>query len=357
MQENAARLREAIEAKLLFKNISGYDHNYVCPFCTEQGADHTLHVAYDKGEHGVAICHGCWYKCGNLKNLVRDIYGFIPKSLDRFLRRPQLVLDIEKFLADNGAAKQRVSLPAGCKKLPSRPTDTMSRVMLAYLKSRGFTYDDIDEYEISYVPFPEEDQSLIANYIIFPFRAHGRVVYWQGRRCMGSASNKSYNPPKTGKRNLLFGYEQAVGKSTLFLCEGPLDAISWGPGGLALTSKVLQPEQVRVLSLMECKRLIVCLDPEEAKRTKELAVELQRHVPYKVGYLILKHGDPADNKGRIHRLARRDTKWVGKGWLPKTVRGVLDEPVPRKPKYRKTPYKFEDRVVEYLGDDFNRLLK
>lgn len=295
------RIRNILETRLVFKKQDGRDTNYGCPFC---GDDHTLHVNYNKGEFGMARCHSCWYGTRSLIHLIRDVFGYVPKSMRSMTERSPLVFDIEKLF---GAAKtQRVELPKDFVRLTERPTCSTTRLFHAYLKARGFSYDDVDVFGIGYAP-------SLRGFLIFPFWQNGRVVYWQGRRVFGPAEAKNHNPPCTGKRSFLYGYEQAVGQETGFICEGPLDGIAWGPGGLPLTSKDLHPEQLNAIRLLGFEKLIVCLDSTEHEKTKRYAYRLNREVSARVGYLLLPDGDPADNKTRIKLMAARSTVWLKKG--------------------------------------------
>jgi len=296
------RLREILETKLQYKGKEGRDTNYDCPFCAESG--HTLHVNYNKGESGMARCHTCWYGTRSLVNLVRDLFGYIPKSVRSLTERSPLAFDIDKLFQAN--AVQRVDLPEDFAKLPERPTCTATRLFLKYLRLRGFDYGDIDLFGIGFAP-------SLKGFIIFPFWQNGRVVYWQGRRVFGAAEAKNHNPPSTGKKSYLFGYEQAVGQSDGFVCEGPLDAIAWGAGGLALTSKDLHKSQVAAIRLLGCERLIVCLDSTEHEKTRKYAYSLSREVSSRVGFLELPDGDPADNRKRLKAMAATMTVWLKKG--------------------------------------------
>lgn len=296
------RIREILETRLQYKGTAGRDTNYDCPFCAESG--HTLHVNYHKGEHGMARCHTCWYGTRSLLHLVRDLFGYIPKSLRSLAGHSPLVFDIDKLFKSSAA--QPVPLPDDFSKLPERPTDNVTRIMLKYLQLRGFTYNDIDVFGIGYAP-------SLRGFLIFPFWQGGRVVYWQGRRVFGNSEAKNHNPPSTGKKSYLFGYQQAVGQKTGFICEGPLDGIAWGPGGLPLTSKDLHPQQVNALRLLGFDDLIVCLDSTEHDKTRQYAYRLNRELSCRVGYLLLPSGDPADNKKRLRLMAAKNTVWLKRG--------------------------------------------
>lgn len=352
-----AVLREALEKKLgspLGQN--GQDVDYPCPFCEKLSQTHKLHVNYDKGENGVAICHGpCGYKTGDLTRLIRDLFGGLPKNLNRLIARARLLMDVEQILnkRDDKQVVQEIELPESFMRIPYRGTG-IAKTLRRYLDSRGFNYDDIDKYGLGY--FADEREKAYG-YVIFPYYMGGKCVYWQGR-CVEPLTHhwpkfrwrdgppKNYNPPGTGKKSLLYGYDQALGQKTGFAVEGPLDAIAWGPGGLGLTSKHLHEDQIRAISLLDFDRIIVCLDgpkadgsddtwndwlPVDPKRPKGkkmrrpllYAYTLRRRTNAEIGVLRLPRDDPAEyGHDRIHAKADRHTKWLPRDLLS-TMKAIL----------------------------------
>lgn len=317
MSDSGIRLavQQALESRLTFLEQDGKDFNYTCPFCAKNGEQHTLHINYEKGDAGAAICHTCHYKTRDLLRLIRDLFGAVPRRFDVMVRSAEFMRSIEEILAetdDDGKQDDPVPLPESFKRLPYKGRG-IAHFIRRYLEKRGVTYDDIDTYGIGYL---DDENHPAFGYAIFPFWMRGRCVYWQGRRALGQGP-KSYNPPSTGRKSFLFGYDQAVTKGTLFVAEGPLDAIAWGRGGLGLMGTVIQPQQIRAIALLEPRRTVVCLDgpkPDGSEdaytETRQIARDLRRALPGKVGYLLLKRGDPNSNRDRLRRLYRRDTVWL-----------------------------------------------
>lgn len=333
MTDSGTRLaiQTALETRLTFIERKGRDFNYECPFCAKRGQRHTLHVRYEtrKSATGVAICHSCEYKTRDLLWLIRDLFGAVPRRFDVLIRAATFAQDVEDILRSADEEQDKpVPLPESFRRIPYKGTG-VPFLLRRYLEKRGFTYDDIDQFGIGYL---EDEDHPAYGYVIFPFYMRGECVYWQGRRVLGHGP-KSYNPENTGKKCFLYGYDQAESRGTLFVAEGPLDAIAWGRGGLGLTGKVIQPQQVRAIALMRPKRVIVCLDGPKADgsedayaETKKIAWTLRRALPCRVGYLLLEEGDPADNRGLLRRFASRMTVWLkgGDSDIADRVRGLLE---------------------------------
>lgn len=311
-------IRDLLDSKFQRDGESGHDVNYLCPFCQ---ASH-LHVNYDKGGWGVALCHGCDYRTRDLRRLVRDAFGYMPKNIQRLLDRSVLAIDVEKLLKEEvEAADEPVPLPDSFRRIPYRKQRGPGSLIRSYIiNRRGFTYDDIDRFGVGYIEDPEHEAY---GYAIFPFWVNGRCVYWQGRRVFGHGP-KSYNPPSSTKKSLLYGYDQAVSRKLGFIAEGPFDVWAWGAGGLGLTGVTLHPAQLRALCLMRFEKIIVCLDADAWGRTSthkgakyplpiKVAMQLYGHVSSEVGVLRLKSSekDPAQIKGRLKSVAKKRTKWWG----------------------------------------------
>lgn len=328
MQHTLLAIRQAIDAKLTLLSQHGFDYDYQCPFCARRGRSGTLHVRYEteKSTTGVAICHNCEWQTVDLLRLIRDIYGAVPRHFDVLIRSAAFMQDVERILESKPEQTDVVTLPETFRRIPYKGSG-MGRMLRRYLYKRGCTYDDIDRYNLGYLT----DRAHRAyGYVIFPFYMGGKCVYWQGRRVF-SRGPKSFNPPSTLNRAYLFGYDQTDEESTVFVVEGPLDAIAWGPGGLSLSRKTIRPEQVRALSILQPKRAIVCMDGPKADgsddaydETKGIARLLSKRLSCPTGYLLLRRGDPWDNRRRLRRLARKETVWLShKGDIVAEVKGLI----------------------------------
>lgn len=328
------KIEQLIDRKLTRLGRSGRDVNYECPWCAKKGEVHKLHVDYGKQK---GVCHGCGFGFQSFEWFLRSIYNGLPSKIARWLNRPDLSVDVRKMLtaatADDGAMHP-VAMPESFVPLSEHPRDALGKAMLRYVtRTRGYTYNDAARWGAGYV-VDRRDKAY--GYLVLPYFVGGRIVYWQGRKVCPPPENwrgdrwtkdgppKNWNPPGSFKKAILYGFDQAVGQRTLFLCEGPFDAWAWGAGGLALTSKVIHEPQLRALSLVGASRVIVCMDADARSATAEIYDQLRYCMGgIRVGRLYLQRGDPDDNRERLRQIARKQTVWTRRLDTVGKVREIL----------------------------------
>lgn len=305
IDEHAKAYRQAAETRLTPRGRSGNDHNYACPFCERDGSSGELHVHWTKRGRGAAICHQCHYHAGSVQWLVRDLFGgHLPLSV-KWLPTPSDVLKAVKNMLTASAGKageDGAPLPESFRRLRRVERNPVARLILNYLRGRGVSQEDIERYGLGWV---DDAESPAFGYAIFPFNVGGRCVYWQGRRVAGTGP-KSYNPPSTYKESLLYGYDEAVGCDTVFVCEGPMDALAWGPGGLALTGKYILRGKVRAIAGLSPKRIIVCGDPDAVQEWRSIYSTLASGTSARVAWMgLVGDDDPAKvGRRRLHAIAK-----------------------------------------------------
>lgn len=328
------KIKQVIDKKLTFLGYSGADTNYECPWCAKKGATHKLHIDFAKAK---GVCHGCGYGFQSFDWFLQALFGGIPSKISRWLNRPDLSIDVRKLLTDTRVEDDGihpVALPESFVPLPQRPRDSIGKAMLRYVtKTRGYSYGDAEQWGAGYVV---DRRERCYGYLVLPYYVGGRVAYWQGRRVCPDPSHwrgerwakdgppKNWNPPGSFKKSILYGFDQAVGQKTLFLCEGPFDAWAWGRGGLALTSKVIHPPQARALTMLGATRLIVCMDADAVSDTNDIYEQLRDCITgMRIGRLVLRKGDPDDNRLRLHELADRGTLWSKRLDTVGRIRSIL----------------------------------
>lgn len=327
------KIEQLIDRKLVRLGRSGRDVNYECPWCAKKGEVHKLHVDYGKQK---GVCHGCGFGFQSFEWFLRALFNGLPSKIARWLNRPDLSVDVRKMLTSttDSDTLHPVSLPESFVPLPKNPRDAIGRSMLRYVtNTRGYTYADAERWGAGYV-VDANDKAY--GYLILPYFVGGRVVYWQGRKVCPPARNwrgerwaddgppKNWNPPGSFKKAILYGFDQAIGQGTVFLCEGPFDAWAWGTGGLALTSKVIHEPQMRALALLGASRVIVCMDADARSETISIYDQLRECLGgIRVGMLTLREGDPDDNRRRLRLIARKRTVWNRRLDTPGKVREIL----------------------------------
>lgn len=313
------------------KQVRGREHDYACPACIRDNRSHigTLHVNYHKG---MCLCHSCGYAARSLTVALRDLVGHVPRGVA--LPSGTSIVDAVRKTMDEEVVSVRkkdhkpTGLPDGFRRLySSRIVDDEEAMARKYVHGRGVDEKTIEKFGLGYV----RGNARLRNFVVFPFWMGGECVYWQGRRCfdMGRLAAKSFNPPATTREKFLFGLDQAVESDTVFLCEGPFDAVAFGVGGIALTSKVLHAAQVALLASLTPKRLVVCLDADEHGRSQEYASILSRVMSgVRVGYLLLKSGDPSDHGPKLKHLVESSTLWMDGDGYTSHVASILGRTKP-----------------------------
>jgi len=331
---NRIRLQEFLEAKLgVPDSVTGADVNYICPFCLEDGSHHHLHVNYDKGEMGVAICHSCSYKAGSLVSLLRELHGgVLPRSIEKAAARQKLsglaTKVRELFNGEiTGPVIQPLGLPKGFRRLPYKDDGAEGGKILRYLiRERGYTTKVIDQFGLGYV---KKKSSEAYGCLIFPFLMNSQCMYWQGRRVFGSGP-KYHNPSSTAKKHVIFGYDQGAQEKRKFIGEGCFDGMAWGPGGLSTTGIFLQPQQIRAIALQDPEEVVFGFDGSKWDKSKErmtedatdkawaAAKEFKKQVRNcRVGVCKMPGGDPDENKHKLKNLVECHTRWMNSGFKSK----------------------------------------
>jgi hypothetical protein len=249
------------------ESIGGYDHNFDCPLCHSSH----LHVNFVKG---VAICHGCNAKYRNLKNLLRDLGLSFKFAGPKGSKAIQAVFDMfkkQRSVADDGPLE--LELPKEFRRLFAGARDAVARSMFRYLKSRGVTESQIEEYAIGYCSSGRYDGC-----ILFPVYVNGLRLFFTTRRVFGPGP-KTFNPDVgESKRYVLMGYDRCVERESrrVYIVEGPFDLLALelaGLDGVAVMGSTITKEQSALLSKLDAE-LVVCFDPDAWDKTKRYATFL-----------------------------------------------------------------------------------
>lgn len=169
-----------------------------------------------------------------------------------------------------------------------------------YLASRGVTAAMVQEAGLAF-----GRTGKLANYVVFPVRMDGRVVYWQGRATWDpplgltreqrkawvddTKYRKTMNPTArtpedTTAQEVLLGYDAARSHRHVVVVEGPFDQIKIGPHGVAMLGKAVSPQKVALLQRLRVDRYTIYLDrgAEEMQWAEHLAAQLYSHAPVHV---------------------------------------------------------------------------
>jgi len=169
-------------------------------------------------------------------------------------------------------------------------------------KTRGYLEDDIEKMELGFIPsqvalrehlkkdFTEEEISslglnnLIGNThkLVIPFREKGRLLSFSFRLIEADSSLPKYmNMTGFPKNNHLFNFPEGTIEKDLILVEGELDALIATlkniPSVAALKgSTKLSSDQLELIKKANPKRVILCLDGDEAgkKATQDITDQI-----------------------------------------------------------------------------------
>jgi hypothetical protein len=113
----------------------------------------------------------------------------------------------------------KYELPRGCFKL--RPRGKRSRRFIRYLERRGFPPESVERYSL----YGCDDAYPFSDRLIIPLFDHRRMIGCTGRSVVGSKL-RYYTDPAEATNARLFNTQNASGGGTLFITEGPLDAMT-----------------------------------------------------------------------------------------------------------------------------------
>ena len=163
------------------------------------------------------------------------------------------------------------------KRYPNHPA-------LKYLAERGFNPGELGQrYQISYCR--ESKYSLARNRIVVPFFMDGMMVGWQ---CRLIGNWRKGDPPKYWtmpgmlRRQIAYGFDEAVKHRTVGIVEGPFDKLRFGPQAMALLGKTMSAELLESLKkrLPKQSTVVVVLDPDQA------AAEREKGRPHHIDVLV-----------------------------------------------------------------------
>lgn len=258
------------------KRLGGYDYRHgwmripTCPYC---GREHKLGV-------NLSMYRTNCFRCNahpSPAQLIMDIEGFTEyHELINFLNNGQFdELQFKEEKIELSDAKP-VYLPDGFK-LINQGTSQVARSIRSYMSSRGFTIEELSKHGIGYVA----TEGPFFGYLIIPYYYKGTLRYYNARNVIGQGPR--YNNPNKditglGKEFIIFNQDALDMYSSIFICEGAINALTMGDRSIATMGKAISAYQVNQLIKSPVDRFILLLDPDAIKYSINLAFKL---VPYK----------------------------------------------------------------------------
>jgi DNA primase len=234
----------------------------VCPFCSN--SNYNIEVSTEKGVFHCWICN----QAGIVKQLFKE-------------------LDL-KF-EDDGLRVSKGQQPV--QNFDDLSLDTFYPVkwerFKKFLASRGLEQADIARYNIL-----TTDKGKFRGRVIFPLYEGSKLVYIVSRDTETKGRYYNINVNRSG---ILPYYLGTVDKTTVYLCEGTLDAISvhkLGYSAAILLGTILTPAQLRKLDTFGFKRVVVSLDGDAAEKAHKIYDSVTKHGLPAAMVLFDKKDDP-----------------------------------------------------------------
>jgi len=311
-------IRREIDPERLFdwlKN-SSIEHRTIaksfvfkCPRCHRD-------TVYMYRQSGYFTCQACTDQGkpfrGAPEFLFRELVALTLQDLRELLYdSPDAAIKLEASLIDDQDEEDEVgealpleeSWPLHCVELIEKE----AAPGVEYLASRGIPIELAEAYQIRY-SFKERS-------IAFPMLVSGKLYGWQ-YRIIGSPSKfrpKSKNSDGLPRhRFVLFG-DLLRGCERAILCEGPVDAIKAGPGGVCTMGKMVSQQQVDQVLSWGVKEVCVALDPDAASDVGALISKLKGVRVTKVELPSRADGEKADLGALSFEEARNSVR-AAKPW-------------------------------------------
>ena len=253
-----------------------------CPFCVKRNAvdtrqrlwiNHRWGVGLDPDDKDyrenekfwwMAVCYNedCLALPENRKELRTMLYGAIGRE-----RRGQQV--IVQSAPTEHVALGIVDYPGECLRVDQLP---IGHRAVQYLLSRSFDPQVLGpQYGVAYCN-ESYQYPLVGSKIVIPIYMSGEMVGWQARPPFDADWSevrvpKYYNCPRTNKRLMLYGVDQADELPFCIVVEGVTDVWAIGPGAVSILGKTLAYEQ-KVQICNRWNTAIVVLDPDAQDRAR-----------------------------------------------------------------------------------------
>lgn len=246
----------------------------VCPFCHRE---HKMGINLSMYRTN---CFRCNYHM-NPAQLVMDVEGFdtyaeLLKFLDNGNFTDKAFSEEKIELSDT----KPVYLPDGFK-LINQGTSQVARSIRSYMSSRGFTIEELSTHGIGYVA----TEGPFFGYLIIPYYYKGTLRYYNARNVIGQGPR--YNNPNKditglGKEFIIFNQDALDMYSSVFICEGAINALTMGDRAIATMGKAVSRYQLNGLIKSPCQRYIILLDFDAQKYAIDLALKLILYKKVKV---------------------------------------------------------------------------
>lgn len=299
---------------------SNKDTIYPCPFCGRT----KLYVITDHSDDSFGVYH-CFH-CGSSGSLIKlistinnvsfsdaklmlpdiDSYAVDAGNIEIADSTPEenmfaVLLKAQEGKKESDSDKKAVDLtrlvppdklppklPVGVKYLEENGDNPEATPFIAYLESRGISWEDIVYNHMGYIvhggAFSSDNTFFpINNHVVFfCYDEYGKYQYWN-TRAITPQNPKSINAPETpdhlGKGDVIFNLYPALAQRDIVLVEGIPDALTLGTRAIATYGKMLTDTQKALIinNIKPAQNLIIMLDMDAWDTMTALAIEMYKY--------------------------------------------------------------------------------
>jgi len=289
--------------------IAGEYYRVNCPFCVKRCGRHDTrqrlwihhlfghgrqdHVQNSTDDKFYWAAHCFNEECTTVPAYRKELRNMIFNAIGRNERKR---ITVAPGIIDDGRL-YKTDYPGTCIALDALSPDHHANV---FLRSKG--YDPVDlaqHYKVRWCQQAPIEYAPAHNRIIFPVYMRGEMVGWQGRYIgdidwKRARVPKYYTMPGSHTRNMLYGFDDAVGMPFVIVTEGVTDVISVGAGAVATFGKKQTLSMVHFNLLVENWPIIILLMDGDAYRASEMLYQQMRRVKPVVWVQLPDGVDPAD---------------------------------------------------------------
>jgi len=313
---NTYRLHTYLNQRLGASTGTGPEYQFYCPFCVDRvGSESGGKKLWINFTKGCSVCYRCGFGARSLTSLFKQLNGGRLLAEESALLSDEIteiehesIRDamIERFFAGRQAGTMLPhALPKESKLLyPILRQDRKPRAFLPavrYLRRRRISLGKIRRFKIGFAPRGDYGHRLV-----FPIFHNRKLVYFTTRYC-GDHEMKSKNPMNRDgyyhKKDVIFNYDDLVGRKRIAICEGPFDVMAHHHAG-GLLGKTISDEQVQLIAdLVDhgLEEVVVSLDAGEMRASTAVHDALIDVVP-RVSVLPLAQGDPDENRAHLEEM-------------------------------------------------------
>lgn len=244
-----------------------YQYQFNCPCCAAQKGvitdnKYNLEINLKIGKFHCWACGETHNTKGNISKLIK-LYGnlFILKEYKKEIDQLRLskLYDLNAYKDNFTNEEISLKLPDTFRKINLSTCN--NKKLLKYLNKRKIDQKIINEFNIGFTNFNEND-FLLKNRIIIPsYDEIGILNFWVGRDFTENDKKIKYYNSKADKKEIIFLESKINFDSNVILVEGAIDALYY-PNTISLLGKSLKKDSYLYKTLYnKCNaKIIICLD-------------------------------------------------------------------------------------------------